>query len=261
MTIEIANRLVEFRKKKGYSQEQIAEMLGVSRQSVSNWESGEVTPSIEYFGQLAKIYGCTIDDLYNTEKNVDDVLKEEEKYKKEKKKTDTVNINPSGIHIKSEDGDEVHIGASGIHVYENSEVVDAPIKNSYRWETVSGIITGISVIAFIVAYLILGFLGEKGSWGRWWVLLVLIPVPGCIVEMFRHKKFSDFPMALVVTFLYLFAGTFYGRWSPEWVIFFAIPVYHIIAGGIDKLIGHKTFIYVNGKRQEPIEAEVKENEK
>ena len=39
--MEIAKRLQELRKKMGYSQEQVAEMLGISRQAVSKWESGQ----------------------------------------------------------------------------------------------------------------------------------------------------------------------------------------------------------------------------
>ena len=38
MTIEIADRLVKLRKKKGLSQEELADKLGISRQSVSKWE-------------------------------------------------------------------------------------------------------------------------------------------------------------------------------------------------------------------------------
>lgn len=40
MTLEFGNRLAEMRKEKGYSQEELAEQLGVSRQAVSKWERG-----------------------------------------------------------------------------------------------------------------------------------------------------------------------------------------------------------------------------
>lgn len=38
--MDIAERLQELRKKAGYSQEQVAELLGISRQAISKWESG-----------------------------------------------------------------------------------------------------------------------------------------------------------------------------------------------------------------------------
>ena len=40
INMDIAERLQELRKKAGYSQEQVAEMLGLSRQAISKWESG-----------------------------------------------------------------------------------------------------------------------------------------------------------------------------------------------------------------------------
>ena len=41
MNMSIAERLQELRKQAGYSQEQVAEMLGISRQAISKWESGQ----------------------------------------------------------------------------------------------------------------------------------------------------------------------------------------------------------------------------
>lgn len=40
MNMDISERFQELRKKEGYSQEQVAEMLGLSRQAISKWESG-----------------------------------------------------------------------------------------------------------------------------------------------------------------------------------------------------------------------------
>lgn len=52
-----------FRKKKGYTQEQIAEKIGVSRQAVVKWEKGEALPDIENIIALAEIYEVTVDSL------------------------------------------------------------------------------------------------------------------------------------------------------------------------------------------------------
>lgn len=57
------NNLKLFRKRNGYTQEQIAERLGVSRQAVAKWERGESLPDIENVIALADIYEVTVDSL------------------------------------------------------------------------------------------------------------------------------------------------------------------------------------------------------
>lgn len=59
----LADNLVLLRNTKGKSQEQIAEIIGISRQSYAKWEQGETVPDIEKCDRLAKFYGITIDAL------------------------------------------------------------------------------------------------------------------------------------------------------------------------------------------------------
>lgn len=66
MDLMTANRLQQFRKMNGYSQEVLAEKLGISRQSISKWERAEASPEIDNLMALAKIYGVTIDELLDT---------------------------------------------------------------------------------------------------------------------------------------------------------------------------------------------------
>ena len=63
MTIKLANRLTELRKEHGYSQEELADKLGVSRQAVSKWERAEASPDTDNLIELARIYGVSLDEL------------------------------------------------------------------------------------------------------------------------------------------------------------------------------------------------------
>jgi len=60
------------RKNAKLTQEDVAEMLNVSRQSVAKWESGESLPDIENCILLAKLYNVTLDDLVRYAKKPDD---------------------------------------------------------------------------------------------------------------------------------------------------------------------------------------------
>ena len=49
----------------GYSQEEVAEKIGISRQAYAKWEKGETVPDVERCQKLAELYGVTIDSLVN----------------------------------------------------------------------------------------------------------------------------------------------------------------------------------------------------
>lgn len=59
--MDMAERLQELRRKANYSQEQIADMLGISRQAISKWESGQGKPEIDNIIKLTDIYDVSSD--------------------------------------------------------------------------------------------------------------------------------------------------------------------------------------------------------
>ncbi len=59
----LAERIYTLRKQHALSQEQLAEALGVSRQTVSKWENGTATPELEKLRALARCFGVTLDEL------------------------------------------------------------------------------------------------------------------------------------------------------------------------------------------------------
>lgn len=63
MKVDIS-RLLEYRKKHGYTQQQIADMMGMHYSTYGKMESGEIKVDIEKGLKLAKIYGVTLDTLF-----------------------------------------------------------------------------------------------------------------------------------------------------------------------------------------------------
>ena len=61
--MEFNEKLQELRKQKGFTQEELAELLFVSRTAVSKWESGRGYPNIDSLKAIAKFFGVTIDEL------------------------------------------------------------------------------------------------------------------------------------------------------------------------------------------------------
>lgn len=69
----LGNSLFHARKKAGLTQEEVAERLGVSRQTIGKWEADETLPDIRQSKRLATLYGVTLDELIEFDLDVSQV--------------------------------------------------------------------------------------------------------------------------------------------------------------------------------------------
>ncbi|PEM04201.1 XRE family transcriptional regulator [Bacillus cereus] len=74
-----SERLKEEREKRNWSQNDLAEKLHVSRQSVSKWETGKNYPSIEIIIHLSDLFGITIDELLRSDEELTQKIIEDSK--------------------------------------------------------------------------------------------------------------------------------------------------------------------------------------
>ncbi len=65
--MSFADNLIQLRKMNNLSQEELAEKIGVTRQTLSKYETGESLPDIEKCRQLADVFSVSIDDLISYE--------------------------------------------------------------------------------------------------------------------------------------------------------------------------------------------------
>ena len=89
----LADKITALRKKAGWSQEELAEQLGVTRQSVSKWEGAQSVPDMDKVVQMSRLFGVTTDFLLK-----DELSEEEEDYTRENKAKSPVIGAVSGIY-------------------------------------------------------------------------------------------------------------------------------------------------------------------
>ena len=72
--MKINEKIMKLRKKAGLSQEELAEKLSVTRQTVSKWELGTINPKMDKIQEMSKIFNVTLEELTNEE----EIIKEKE---------------------------------------------------------------------------------------------------------------------------------------------------------------------------------------
>ena len=85
--MNLGNNLFQARKKVGLSQETVAEKLGISRQTISKWETNETIPDIYQSKKLAKLYNLSLDELIEfdiNQKEIEEVIKNTDEKKEAK---------------------------------------------------------------------------------------------------------------------------------------------------------------------------------
>ncbi|WP_419154666.1 helix-turn-helix domain-containing protein [Weissella bombi] len=110
--IDVSKNLKELRKKHGYTQQELANILKVAKTTVSTWERGAAKPRMDVARQLANIYGVTLGQLVgetdvteNEENSSNATTKESidlQKYAVDDSERDEA-INAGGVPISDED--------------------------------------------------------------------------------------------------------------------------------------------------------------
>ena len=228
MNIEIANRLIELRKKSGLSQEELADRLGLSRQAVSKWERAEASPDTDNLICLAKIYGVSLDDLLNTDESIEEIARNV--------KEERSNANgPSGMRFTDDEGQSLNIGDEGVTIIdkdgERMTVREAREKyhnghKSKGWELAITLTTSVLMLCAVITYLLLGFYVPYYGWTTWWIVILFPVIIASILEAIEKRDPNRFALPVLIVAVYIFLGFYFELWHPMWILFLLIPVYY-----------------------------------
>jgi transcriptional regulator with XRE-family HTH domain len=187
MNLEIANRLQKLRKEKGYSQEQLAAELGISRQAVSKWERAESSPDTDNLICLAKLYNVSLDYLLSTEESIEEI-KEQKPTEEDDEDDDEENSPFAAIAILVIVITYILLGFlcdlwhPGWIMFVFYPVL-LSIVDAIKTKKVSAFLYPVFITCI---YLILGFL--IGWWHPGWVLFATIPIFYIIAGMIDKER-------------------------------------------------------------------------
>ena len=200
MNLLTATRLQELRKRNGYSQEVLAEKLGVSRQSISKWERAESSPEIDNLMALANIYGMTVDELLNTDKDKSIVNTQKPKKEKDikgKLKSLLSKANDFGIYPK---------------LAKSLLVFPFPL-----------IVTVIYIAASMIFHI----------WHPFWIIFLTIPMYYRFAIACKGNSKKAFALLLpvpeLIVTIYLILGLSLHIWGIGAILFLLIPIYYWFA--------------------------------
>lgn len=90
LQMSFGENLINLRKQKGWSQDDLADNLNLSRQAISKWENDTSKPDIDNIKKISKIFSVTIDDLLNNDVVKDKAVTLNVKKKEKKERTITI---------------------------------------------------------------------------------------------------------------------------------------------------------------------------
>ena len=211
MSIQNGARLADLRKRRGYSQEALAEKLGLSRQAISKWERGESSPDTDTLIALARLYGVSLDELID-HTPTETVQKEQPASEPDREATPAPEEKTGKKKAKSK-GQPLYPGLAG-------KLLKFPFP-----------------VVIIALYLLAGF--TANLWHPMWLLFLLIPAyyhfalwPARATN--RRSFLQGLPVIEAALILFLLLGFLAGAWSWSWFILILAALYHWYIGSLWK---------------------------
>lgn len=240
----LGERIKECRKKAGLSQEKVAELVGISRQAVTKWETNQSAPSTENLFKLAEIFGTTVDMLM-------DEVSREEKCREEESREDEGNGTSTAEQVYA--------------LYRaDREKAKAARRAGFRKNLRVALFIAIGyAVVFVVGRLftadvgeltVMGFFGSSGTKHEyylfgwlltsrlfWWALAVSV-----IPALFGKYRFSVITLVVFVIAIPIGEvlgpnpeGAFYGNTHYGWAIWGCMYLAAVVLGIVAEIMKGK----------------------
>lgn len=233
--MSFAENLQFLRKRDKVTQEGLAEALGVSRQSVSKWETGEAYPETEKIIALCEIFRVTMDELMRG-----DVSSPQEPLAASEGAAELVSEYATPAEELPADG-------------------AAKDRRISKTRAIGAAVSGGIFLCAAVAFFCLG--GLMGAWHPGWLVFLLAFSLCAFVDTVSRNDEDDAALPLSARIfkglagmvmllsvdVYLFIGLVYGIWHPSWICFIVAFVLTVMFDRIGEALA--------GKQEEPEEEE------
>lgn len=240
MNVEIAQRLAELRRERGFSQESLAEQLGLSRQAVSKWERAESAPDMGNLIALADLYGVTLDELLRVSPEVEDDMRYESQERAASSETQAAEAAEEAREA-AERAEAAAVAVAAQEAPPQKVVVEVNAPTPTLPPRSVGAMPGMSSAPVV---------GAPGAGN---------PMPGApacapgypaapVQQSFPpaaavpiapppppepKDPLRSFPYPLLCAVLFLLGGFCFGWWHPGWVIFLTIPFYYWVVSTLE----------------------------
>lgn len=197
--MNISERLFNLRKNKKLSQEELANILGVSRQTISKWETGESTPDFDKIIPLCEFYGITSDELLSGKKDIIETKKEENRNNFARNMAIAIGlyiISVVFVVVADEIFNQEIIGialffivnaiATSLIVYSSIKYKSEKEKEEKNENPIVSQVCGIIALVGVITYLIISFL--TGAWHISLIIFIIMGLCCAIVKLIFSLK-------------------------------------------------------------------------
>lgn len=264
MNVEIAQRLAELRRERGFSQESLAEQLGLSRQAVSKWERAESAPDMGNLIALADLYGVTLDELLRVSPEVE----EDVRYESQERAASSETQAAEAAEEAREAAERAEAAAVAVAVQEAAPqkvVVEVNAPATTLPPQSVGTVPGMSSIPAAGMSGASGPMPGAGAPGApgYAPGYQVAPVqqsfpPAAAVPIAPppppepKDPLRSFPYPLLCAVLFLLGGFCFGWWHPGWVIFLTIPFYYWVVSTLEADPAYRAWLVERSEMAEGI---------